>query len=326
MMNIVRKICFPIAISFMVVSCASKYDNPNDSVAIAFQQIQAETRSVVDGTKLPSGSSFKVWGGMEGSVNNVFNGVVVKDESGKWTYGDDLRFWNFGKPYKFYAVYPSDISNITMEDAGKINISSFDCSKTGTDVVDLMTAASLGIQYNEGETPQPVSLNFNHELARIVFVAKNHPGAQGIDDYNPQVNKAKLYGMYKTGDMSVDYQSVLDRNVVWTPTGNPTDAANPFVEKSETIKVDNDSGITVIEILIFPQNITSEFYFDLEYTASGSGTKTASVQLSSLPVTEWKAGKQYRYSFTITPDDRILFDKPTVDEWDEAMGGIIIVD
>ncbi len=40
----------------------------------------------------------------------------------------------------------------------------------------------------------------------------------------------------------------------------------------------------------------------------------------------WEAGRQYRYTFNISDRDRILFDTPTVNGWDEAVGGITIVD
>ena len=54
--------------------------------------------------------------------------------------------------------------------------------------------------------------------------------------------------------------------------------------------------------------------------------RRSEVYLASLPLAVWEAGKHYRYTFTISDNDRILFDTPTVNAWTEAVGGIIIVD
>ena len=103
--------------------------------------------------------------------------------------------------------------------------------------------------------------------------------------------------------------------------------STPLVVSNDEIKVDDAEGVTVIEALVFPQQIKTGYNIDLEYrTSDNSSLRQVTVDLSSLSVNEWNAGNQYRYSFTITPDDRILFDKPTVNKWDEATGGIIIVE
>lgn len=341
MIGIVRKMCLPAVVSLLAVSCTSRIDaDGSNTGAITFQQIHAETKAIVSGNELPAGSrSFVVWGwhGDGTDVVNDFESVKVEEKDSKWTYDGDLRFWEFGKTYDFYAVFPSEISGPTMnvDDSGNISITSFDCSKTGEDIVDLMTASDKGIIYNEGDDPQPVSLTFSHELARIVFVAKNHSGSQGVSGYKPVVHGVKLYGMYRTGDMGISYSPDSRKNVSWTiPSSSsgessPTSVSDPLGQMNKQVQVTETEGKTVLEMLVFPQMVGKDFFIDISVsTADGAdpSIKNSSVQLSSLPVMEWKAGKQYRYSFTITPDDRILFDRPTVDEWDEATGGIIIVD
>ena len=79
--------------------------------------------------------------------------------------------------------------------------------------------------------------------------------------------------------------------------------------------------------MVFPQALTSDVYFEITYsTDGGTNYTTQKVQLISSPLSVWEAGRRYSYSFTVSDNDRILFDVPTVNGWDEATGGIIIVD
>lgn len=330
-----------IAASLFVVSCSTTEGDglDEDNRAISFQMPQTVSRAAID--QFPAGSTFLVWGGYDNNATGIFNGETVTESKGSWNYSGGTRYWAPGKTYDFYAVYPQFPAEgaegqtiATVAPDGTITVTGFDCSKTGAEAVDLMTASNIGISYAAEQKPSPVALKFNHELARIVIVAKNHPGAQGIEGYKPTVHDAVLYGMYKTGDLTANYQDNDNRIANWTiPSSgsgeSATDKNNPLAKITNPIEVTNADGETIIEILVFPQSITAEYFLDLAFSTSKGENPTIknfSVQLSSLPITEWVAGKQYRYSFTITPDDRILFDKPTVEKWDEAAGGIIIVD
>ena len=329
-----------IIASLFAVSCTtSENDGPSgDSRVISFTPNTVSRAVVSDANSM---GAFSVWGWYgKGTqiTNNVFDGVTVSKSDNGWTYTGGTQYWLPGYTYNFYAVHPAKDAEeqtiATVAPDGTITVTGFDCSKTGAEAVDLMTASNIGISYAAEQKTSPVALKFNHELARIVIVAKNHPGTQGIEGYKPTVHDAVLYGMYKTGDLTANYQDNDNRIANWTiPSSgsgeSATDKNNPLAKITNPIEVTNADGETIIEILVFPQSITAEYFLDLAFsTTEGENPtiKNFSVQLSSLPITEWIAGKQYRYSFTITPDDRILFDKPTVEKWDEAAGGIIIVD
>lgn len=326
-----------LAASLFAAACTTgNIEEPGrESCAIAFTP-QAESRTTIN--KVEDMSAFNVWGWHSdgATTTNIFDATLVSRDAG-WNYTDGVRYWQTGKTYDFYALHPSafpDGMTAAVSENGTITVTGFDCSATGADAIDLMTASNIGISYAAEQKPSPVALKFNHELARIVIVAKNHPGAQGIEGYKPTVHDAVLYGMYKTADLTANYQDNDNRIANWTiPSSgsgeSATDKNNPLAKITNPIEVTNADGETIIEILVFPQSITAEYFLDLAFsTTEGENPtiKNFSVQLSSLPITEWIAGKQYRYSFTITPDDRILFDKPTVEKWDEAAGGIIIVD
>lgn len=296
-MDTVFKTGLLAAVSVVAVSCISRYNVEEYAGAIAFRQIEAETKAIVNGTQLPSGSSFKVWGGNKGSVKNVFNGIPVTENSGVWSYGDDLRFWEFGETYSFHAVYPAEITGtgMSVSDDGTITVTSFDCSKTGADAVDLMTAAKTGIKYNEGEKPQPVALTFRHELARLKFMVKSGNTIATITGF-------KLYG--------VNYKGTLGRPVSgdasWTSPTACTDTDTPFRSNDSfnfTFNTTNGWEKVILEDLMLipdPDLTDANLYIAYRYPGE-TADRTAAVPLktSASKVGKWEAGKSYSYTLTI---------------------------
>lgn len=308
--------------SAVMVSCSNVNDDPDISQTPIEFGTTVSRAAVSDKNDL---SSFSVWGGYQG-IEDLFDGTVV-DKNGAYT--DGTRYWIPGETFNFYAVHPV-LENASV-DKGIITVNNFDCSKTGTEAVDLMTATAQRTTKNpmDPEDVEAVPFQFTHELARIIFVAKNHEGAEEIEGYSPKIHSAKLYGMYRIGNFTSDNLNNKTWKIPSVDTEQPSEKDNPFATFKTPVVINQKEGVTIIEALVFPQAVGVEYYIDLQYsTTSGDNPtiKDASIQLSSLPVLQWEAGKQYRYSFTVTPDDRILFDKPTINKWNEATGGIIIVD
>ena len=295
-----------------------------DTRAITFQTPQADTRAAVTGSN--DMSDFQVWGwyGGNGSAatTNVFNGTIVYKDAG-WNYTDGVRYWKAGQIYNFYAVYPSSGTNAGYESAsydenGNLTITNFDCTKG----VDLMTASREGCVADDMvANGTPVKFTFQHLLARVEFVVKRHSASVGITNFSPSVNSAKLYGMYTTGDFDATGWELPGNNV-----GNRTDVNNPLVSMNDSKAVNNDP-VTLLDVMLCPQTIEREFNFSIGFRTTDTGSYTnQTINLTTINLTKWEAGKHYRYTFTITPDDRILVEIPTVSEWGNASGGIIIVD
>lgn len=295
-MDTVFKTSLLAAVSVVAVSCISRYNVDEYAGAIAFRQIEAETKAIVNGPQLPSGSSFRVWGGNKGSVKNVFDGVPVTENSGVWSYGDDLRFWEFGETYSFHAVYPAETgTDMSVSDDGTITVTSFDCSKTGADAVDLMTAAKTGIKYNEGEKPQPVALTFRHELARLKFTVKS-------DNTIATITGFKLYG--------VNYKGTLERPVSeseaanWTSLQACTDTDTPF-KSNDSFTFNTTSGwekVIFEDLMLIPDLDLTDANLYIAYRYPGeTADRTAAVPLktSASKVGKWEAGKSYSYTLTI---------------------------
>lgn len=284
----------------------------------------ALTRGVV--TSYADMDAFDVWGWYEptaggGEVKQVFNATTVtKESTDSWKYDNPQR-WQPRNTYRFYAVYPS--SNKGYESAsydkdGNLTITNFDCTKG----VDLMTASRKDCVADDMvANGTPVKFTFQHLLARVEFVVKRHSASVDITNFSPSVNSAKLYGMYATGDFDATGWELPGNNV-----GNRTDVNNPLVSMNDSKAVNNDP-VTLLDVMLCPQTIEREFNFSIGFRTTDTGTYTnQTINLTTINLTKWEAGKHYRYTFTITPDDRILVEIPTVSEWGNASGGIIIVD
>lgn len=328
---------FPVTtVALLLTSCTNilVHDAEEDGVdgmAIDFRT-PALTRVAIE--SFTPGSSFSVWGWYvpEDAANEVFNATTVSTPDGSvWTY-EGLRYWKADKTYSFYALYPSVTDLMAnaataahYDEDGDLSVTAFDASKG----YDLMAASALNIS---GSNTGKVAFTFGHLLARVEFVVKRNAATDGIEGFNPVIHSAKLYGMHKTADFSASAADLIDKEVIsagWTISTDESDRTTknePFAVLSEEISVNAD-GTTLIDALLFPQDLTIEYYFEVTYSsASDREPCTSTVPLVSLPLTTWEAGKHYRYTFTVSDEDRILFDTPTVNAWGEATGGIIIVE
>lgn len=324
-----KKLVFYIILLSVVCLSSACSDKEERGIEAEIGFSSAASRAAIE-NDFPEGSTFSVWGKARSGegLEDVFSGTQVKKESGIWTY-QDKRFWLPGRAYKFCAVHPyssaeSGNYSVSYEDTdGSFRIEGFDCSKSGA-TLDLMTSTAqrtTNDPLQETDT-EIVKLSFRHELARVLFVAKKY-SAENAGNYLSVIS-ASLYGMYRKGNLKVTCDG---GDSEWTDFTEQTDMTAPLVKIEDEVFNIEDEGTTVIEALVFPQKLDVNCGFSIVYkTSEGGEERQMIVDLPSLSVGEWIAGKQYRYSFTITPDDRILFDKPVVNKWNEATGGIIIVD
>ena len=328
---------FPVTtVALLLTSCTNilVHDAEEDGVDGMAIDVRTPALTRVAIESFTPGSSFSVWGWYvpEDAANEVFNATTVSTPDGSvWTY-EGLRYWKADKTYSFYALYPSVTDLMAnaataahYDEDGDLSVTAFDASKG----YDLMAASALNIS---GSNTGKVAFTFGHLLARVEFVVKRNAAADGIEGFNPVIHSAKLYGMHKTADFSASAADLIDKEVIsagWTISTDESDRTTknkPFAVLSEEISVNAD-GTTLIDALLFPQDLTIEYYFEVTYSsASDREPCTSTVPLVSLPLTTWEAGKHYRYTFTVSDEDRILFDTPTVNAWGEATGGIIIVE
>lgn len=255
--------------------------------AISFTSA-AETRAAVVGNALPA--DFKVWGGYDGNAVNVFKGETVQHPN--WTYTGGTQYWIPGKTYDFRGVYPASV-NASCATDGTLTVSGFDCSKTGNEAVDLMTASQTGISYAAGEKPKPVAMKFGHELARVNVVAT-------VEGGNATVTNIVFAGIATKGD----YSSTGG----WSNT-----AAGSFANSTDQIL--NTEGVDLLgDMLLIPQAVAENFTLTVDYTV---GDVAQPQKVITLPTTisQWDKGKSYKYTLSFKRNTLTVTVK--VEDWKE---------
>lgn len=294
---------------------------------------------------------FAVWGyyqNADGTYQDVFGqigtentGVPVRNENGGWVY-DDLKKWEFGVRYNFYAIYPQHIRHLVEVPGiggGDPFMSVLDYDVSAQDN-DLMFAAAESIRYDDGETPAPVRFTFSHLLSKVDFIASIDPATlANLPDFKAKITEAKLYGMAKEAHLSAqDLEQTDMTTVVWnTVDGTITDSSNPFKKIPESnipasIELDSqEQSVFGKEFYVFPSGDISDYILEIHWTVTAEAgaspiERSQQIRLVSPNARSWVAGKRYRYSFTISDTDHILFDIPSVTPWTDASGGIIVVE
>ena len=244
-------------------------DDPSPStLAINFGTPQADTRAAVSSST--DMGDFSVWGGYDGNASNVFSQVTV--HSPGWTYDGGTRYWISGKTYNFYAVHPAGL-NASVDDSGTITVNDFDCSKTGKDAVDLMTATATGL--NGSEAPM-VGLKFGHELARVNVVAT-------VEGGDATVTNIVFAGMATKGDFSSSAEWSVKETGSFT---NPTD---------QTL---NTEGVDLLgDMLLIPQAVSEDFTLTVDYSVGGVAQPQKVITLPTT-ISQWDKGKSYKYTLS----------------------------
>lgn len=246
----------------------------------------------------------RVWGTYtrDGASTEVFGtaGQEVHYAGGAWTYSP-VRYWVMGAEYDFYAVHPAEVAGVTVGDGG-IEIKGFDATAGH----DLMTATAKGIRYDEVSAIQPVSLTFEHLLARVNIVGMVTGGGQ------MHVQEIDFTGMKETGDYGADGWTGLQEGGGFSKTGFTLNSA---------------AGTDIFgDMLMIPQAVEG-FGVSITYTKNEeTEEQQVSYPLPAGEVVEWEAGRSYRYTFTVDVAGNIIFMKPVVTEWNTATGGIVTVE
>lgn len=296
--------------ALLLLSCTkTEVRQADGSDAITFTNI---------GTKAPVESkddikSFSVWGwyadDAAGNPSVVFDNTKVYEKDAAWTY-DGLQFWQSGKTYDFYALYP-DTATLTTPDqsgkkaaesaaydaAGNLTVTGFD----STSGHDLMTASCTDMP---GSDPQPVAFTFSHMLSKVSIIGKVQGGSATV-----------------TSAMLTDLIVVGNYNKSWSNSNT----------SNTSVSNDSDTELSALganvfgkDMLLVPQS-TNAVKFSIEYNTDTETGKTETFSLSFSEIPNWEPGKSYRYTFTII-GDYIVFDDPTVRGWNDAVGGNVVID
>lgn len=307
-----EKLALSIAGVLLLTACADKQgEEPQaDTSAIGFAT--SVTRSATGPVSgFAAGDGFDVWAQMvmtdaggaplTGTPLTVFTEEPVSTTDGSaWSYVN-TKFWEVAD-YTFAAIFPAEVNgaSVTFGTAGNPVFSIANYNATAN--YDLMTASQT-VSYRG--TASPVQLQFDHLLSRVSIAGRAENG-------NVTINSITLTGVSESGS----YDSASG----WSglATGSGFTASNIRLTGATTDVIGNR--------LMIPQPV-SGMEVAVTYTPEGASASLSATY--ELPVTEfvssWEPGRSYRYTFVVY-GNRIIFDKPTVTAWDDATGGIIVVE
>ena len=281
--------------ALLAASCTTSLTDEPDTTAraIAFSTPQAGTRAAVNGTSLTSGS-FSVWGwyGDNGTNDvNVFDGEKVTGENSVWTYDGGTRYWIPGKTYNFYAVHPAGVAEYD-ESSQVLTVDNFDCSKTGEEAVDLMTATTPGLL---GSNASTVGLEFEHELARIKFTVKSENTVATVSSF-------KMYG--------VNYQGTLTKGATasWSSVTACTAGNTPYKLENFAFNTTNGFEKNVLgDVLLIPHTDLTNAKLEIAYRYQNEkADRISTIGLQTTDIVQWDAGKSYSYTLTIKGGELVI--------------------
>lgn len=320
-------------------SCTRITPGHNGAVPISFDLLPLSKTIVESAADM---TEFAVWGyhataDDPTTVTQDFDCQLVEfiDFQG-WTY-EPLRFWEENSTYDFLALYPHNAAETYAEvsminDVRVMGISGYNAA----DETDLMFAQDLSHVCGSFETqaPEEVSLEFKHLMTQIEFKVVRDPATANLTAFKPVITDASLSGLpaYRTFssskyDPSAPSVSIID---CWSiPSENANDTYSLTLENKNIELTGSTDEVSVFTSarLTYPQQLSEDLIFSISYTTREGQTEpfVRSVPLNTLSMF-WEAGKRYVYTFTVTDSDFILFGPPAVNPWQEAVGGIMIIE
>lgn len=308
-----KKLALSIAGALLLTACADKQgEEPQaDTSAIGFAT--SVTRSATGPVSgFAAGDSFDVWAQMvmmtdagdsplTGTPVTVFSEEPVTTADGTvWSYVN-TKFWEVAN-YTFAAIFPAEVNgaSVAFDTAGNpvFRIDNYNATAN----YDLMTASRTASYRG---TATPVQFQFEHLLSRVSIAGRAENG-------NVTINSITLTGVSESGS----YDSASG----WSGLA----AGNGFT--ASNIQLNGTTADVIGNKLMIPQPVGG-MEVSVNYKPDGASASLSATY--ELPVTEfvssWEPGRSYRYTFVVY-GNRIIFDKPTVTAWNDATGGIIVVE
>lgn len=307
-----KELVLSIAGALLLTACADQQSREPqlDTAAIGFAT--SVTRSATGPVSgFAAGDSFDVWAQMvmtdagdsslTGTPVTVFSEEPVTTADGTvWSYVN-TKYWEVAD-YAFAAIFPAEVdgASVAFDTSGNpvFKIDNYNATAN----YDLMTASQTA--YYRG-TASPVQFQFEHLLSRVSIAGRAENG-------NVTINSITLTGVSESGS----YDSASG----WSGLA----AGNGFT--ASNIQLNGTTADVIGNKLMIPQPVGG-MEVSVNYKPDGASASLSATY--ELPVTEfvssWEPGRSYRYTFVVY-GNRIIFDKPTVTAWDDATGGIIVVE
>lgn len=262
-----------------------------------------DTRAVADLDDLKD-SGFKVYAYVQGNAGSTSfaKDVVYNTANSVWAF-ESPEYWIPGCEYSFKAFYPpvssaGTLNIVNTDEDQNFTIKNFDITKQ-EDIMVASATESVEAGASAPANGSVVKLTFQHLLACVVVKIK---AEVNVTINNVSLKYVPVNGSYADGLWSYSSQGNIEK-----------DGLNESLSSSSNEYHDVTDG----GFLVFPCGVNgTELYIK---------TSDKTYELPLTAPTSWVAGNRYSYTLTIKQND-ILFDEPSVEEWDEenATGSVVI--
>ena len=292
-------------LSACLVACTSNVEADLEVIEypIAFQASLTDIYGTVSDAQGMGDSRLWGWYLTEDSPVPIFEGDKVTD--GTWAYEGGRRYWTMEKIHRFYAVspvYPLEGSGtrVSVTADGVISVADFDCSRTGDEAVDLMTALVGWARYEAEEKPEKVGLEFRHELAQLQIIIKTDQGVTAT------IHDASFYDIAVKGTLEQD-----SGESSWKPAAVVGKADTPFQKKIERVLKPVSQLSLFDKMLLIPQDCM-KIKLAVNYTRNGENL-TETIDFYDL-ISYLSVGQNYRIELTIGADT-ITYRASIINKW-----------
>lgn len=329
MMRYLKAVVASLVLCFTIQGCDKEIDEsetPVDDNTIGFNAGVEKSRAVVGSiSDVQDNGGFSVWGSYansDGTLQKVFNGDNVYWSNNTWTY-DATKYWNPGKTYNFFAVYPKAQNTVSLSDDGESYKLTFQLPAKAD--VDLLAAtSSITAEKDKEGNFSVVAFRFDHILSKInINIQKN--GANDKDKVI--VRSVSVNNINKSGSYNSKVGTWNDFTI-----GSFSSSNNLNIELGVDDNGDCVSVPVISNLLLIPQKIEEES-IQLSITYSIQDDKsidlyTADAFIPNTNIDEWEKQKAYTYNVILgEAKNNILFGVPEVQDWirEKQVGGSVMI-
>lgn len=307
-------------------------DVPKDNIPMEFTTLvdwDVKSNSLVNNTEDLQSYPISILASavVNGNAHSAFSNDVLYYNDGAWKY-DETRYWMLDAKYSFAAFAPyastggydggNKLSNGTVNfsnnPAPVLTITGYNTILNQQNpAVDARSEDLLVAHYDRDNTSSKdysvVPLAFEHILSCITFSIRNT-----TNDDITKVSDIKLNGLKYKCDINITTSSVSvhaksDRGVVIS-ADRGSEAGNSFLPKGMS-EADYKLLFDCEQLTLLPQSLYGrddmKLTFKVHKGASDANGTGYSLSLGNIEeIREWKPGKKYDYSMSITSTD-ILF-------------------
>lgn len=342
-----------VMLAALLTACSAADDGttgnePAASDAISYTVTAAATRTVLTGTSLPTGASFRIWAYTAGAADPLIGGDAVSyDESkGAWTTAESYE-WPAGS-VDFYALYPATLALSTADKTLACTVPA-----TVADQTDILYDVISVKKSDDAVTKNPVKkyavpITFRHALSQVAFKGKVKADNK---EWTVTVSGIRVCNVASTGTFSLTEKT-------WSALSTPASYAAGMPSSPKDIGFYESDGTTEAPatsltaddgaLLVIPQTLTAWDKTTNVADATGSylevtmhvrynnadlfGTAETPVK-AYVPFdnakTKWEPGRKYVYTLQfgggLTADGKqqleLIILSSEITDWADGTGG-----